>query len=389
MKIVHVIDYFQPQLGYQETFLAREHGKSGHDVTVLTSDRYYPYASYDRLFRKLLGKRIVGEKESIEEGIKTVRLPTLEIPGTPLVYLTDLNRKLSMLKPDIVYCHNMYSLLSFLIAYYKKGSDYKLIYDTHTAKFNTDLDNSFLKRAYHTFYKKIAVPIIKKNADAIFAIGDEEKNYICEDFNLNKHKVSIIRLGVDTERFSFSEKPRMNIRRKMGLNGKDVVLIFTGKINPGKRLDILIKTVGNIGDALIKVLIIGGGENNYISYLKKLADDCKSNIIWLPFIPNKELPNYYSAADVGTWPGNPSIGIIEAMSTGLPLITETSESIKYLISKNAVISYQSGDIDSFSDKIKKLSYNVRMRKSLGNRSRKFIINNLSWNKIAYQTLNLI
>jgi hypothetical protein len=42
MKIIHVIDYFQPQLGYQETFLAKEQAKQGHEVYVLTSDRYNP-----------------------------------------------------------------------------------------------------------------------------------------------------------------------------------------------------------------------------------------------------------------------------------------------------------------------------------------------------------
>jgi hypothetical protein len=42
MKIVHIVDYFQPVLGYQEAFLAKEHAKLGHEVFVITSDRYAP-----------------------------------------------------------------------------------------------------------------------------------------------------------------------------------------------------------------------------------------------------------------------------------------------------------------------------------------------------------
>ena len=42
MKIIHVVDYFQPILGYQEVFLAKEQAKLGHDVVVITSDRYAP-----------------------------------------------------------------------------------------------------------------------------------------------------------------------------------------------------------------------------------------------------------------------------------------------------------------------------------------------------------
>lgn len=32
MRIAHIIDYYQPQLGYQETYLARARAAMGHDV---------------------------------------------------------------------------------------------------------------------------------------------------------------------------------------------------------------------------------------------------------------------------------------------------------------------------------------------------------------------
>ena len=56
MKIVHLTSYFQPQLGYQEYFLAREHIKLGHDVWVVTSDRYFPFPDYDKTVKNILGR---------------------------------------------------------------------------------------------------------------------------------------------------------------------------------------------------------------------------------------------------------------------------------------------------------------------------------------------
>ena len=47
MKIVHLVDYFQPKVGYQEYFLALEHQKLGHDIRVITSDYYFPFVNYD------------------------------------------------------------------------------------------------------------------------------------------------------------------------------------------------------------------------------------------------------------------------------------------------------------------------------------------------------
>lgn len=42
MRIVHVVDYFMPQFGYQEPFLAKWQLKMGHEVYVVTGDRYCP-----------------------------------------------------------------------------------------------------------------------------------------------------------------------------------------------------------------------------------------------------------------------------------------------------------------------------------------------------------
>ncbi len=37
-------------------------------------------------------------------------------------------------------------------------------------------------------------------------------------------------------------------------------------------------------------------------------------------IPNADLPAYLSAADIGVWPGDPGIAMIEAMSCGLAIV---------------------------------------------------------------------
>ena len=41
--IVHVQSYFQPHLGYQEYFLCKSMARLGHDVHIITSDRYAPF----------------------------------------------------------------------------------------------------------------------------------------------------------------------------------------------------------------------------------------------------------------------------------------------------------------------------------------------------------
>ena len=40
LKILHVVDYLMPGMGYQENFLPKWNAKQQHKVTIITGDRY-------------------------------------------------------------------------------------------------------------------------------------------------------------------------------------------------------------------------------------------------------------------------------------------------------------------------------------------------------------
>ncbi|MCL5798045.1 MAG: glycosyltransferase family 4 protein [Patescibacteria group bacterium] len=386
MKIVHLIDYFQPQVGYQETFLAKEHRKAGYDVCVVTSDRYFPFEGYRSSYFSLLGERYVGEGERNENGIRTVRLKNIEFPGTNLIYLLKLKRTLADISPDAVFCHGMYSITSYFAAKIKNELGYKLVYDTHAAGFNTQF-GTFLKKAYRFFFRKFAVPLIKDQADSIFAIGEAEQDFICTEFGLNRNHVSIIRLGVDTELFTASVVKRKEIRKKMGVAADGVVCIFSGKISPRKDIETLLLAVKKINDTKIKVLLVGGGKTNHVSDLKKILD--AKELIVEHFVSNDKLPDYYSAADIAVWPGDPSQGMLEAMSSSLPLIVPEWYGTEFLQKSGGVLFFKRKDIRGLAQKIAKLSYNKNKRKEIGMNARYYIGRYFSWKEIARQTLSLL
>ena len=59
MKVLFICDYLHPQYGYQEFHLAYALAKKlkKEEVDLITTDRYYPFNSYEN-HRKVLGKRI-------------------------------------------------------------------------------------------------------------------------------------------------------------------------------------------------------------------------------------------------------------------------------------------------------------------------------------------
>ncbi|OGF99484.1 hypothetical protein A2Y99_01275 [Candidatus Gottesmanbacteria bacterium RBG_13_37_7] len=388
MKIVHLIDYFQPKIGYQETFLSRGHQKLGYNVSVVTSNYYYPFPDYENTYGKVLGDRKLTPGQKIEEGINIVRLSSFEITGTPLIFLSGLENIFKHELPDLVICHGVFSLTSFRIAGIKKKYGFKLIYDTHAAHFNTDFSSTFSKRFYISLFRKFAVAKILKARDSVFAIGEDERDLLCEEFGLDKSAVPIIRLGVDTSLFKYSLNKRKETRKKLGIKDKEILIISTGKISSNKDIHILVEAINRLKDEKIKILLIGGGDKGYIDDLKVKTWN-RNSLIIIPFMENRFLSGYYSASDLAVWSGDSTIAIQEALATGLSVILPKYYGNMFLDDSKGVIRFKRGDTSDLSEKIRNLAYNKALRKKCGRKGKFFTQSNLSWEKISHKVLDLL
>ncbi len=390
MKIVHVIDYFQPKIGYQETFLAKEHAKLGHNVTVVTSDRYFPFPDYDATFSTLLGNRYVGTGKRTEEGITTWRLPSWEIPKSPLVLLRSLEQVLKTIHPDVVFCHGVYSLTSYMTARLKNRVGYTLVYDSHAAAFNTLLTDTFAKRWYFSLYQNVFAPVIKREMDTLFAVGDDERKFLKDILKLVDYDVPIIRLGVDTQRFQFSKKEREEIRKELGISEKEIVVVCAGKMGKEKDIPVLIEAFNTLKNSNIRLLFIGRGEKGKQGRgeTQNLAS-LREKIIHVPYVPNEKLPAYFSASDIGVWPGNFTMTILEAMSCSLPVILPKQSSTEYLKKSNSIQWFTRGNSSELSDCIGFLASSPDIRKIYGRNARNYVEKELSWRIIAIKSIEII
>ena len=385
MRIVHVINYFQPQLGYQETYLPREQAKMGHEVYVVTSDRYSPLIYQAN--RELIGNRIVGGGFFVEEGVRVWRLKTLfEIQFQ--TWMIGLEKKIQELNPDVVIMHGVVSFTAIRIARLKKRlGNFKLIYDDHMTP---DLSTSKLKVLY-PFFKQTFSHLIQKAADAFVAVGEPSRIFMHKSYGIPLNRITVIPLGADDGLFKPDALARRQIRSKLCLNDADVVFIYTGKIIPQKRLHILIEALTLITDHQgLKVLLVGNGSETYMKELREAIRDknLEGKFIWHDMVPNKELYRYYSAADVAVWPAGASISMLEGMACNLPIIVSDSPNINEMTYVGNQLTYQRYDPSELAQQMQKL-LEPQFRREMGARSRKMIEESLNWRVIARQFIELV
>ncbi|HLJ68191.1 MAG TPA: glycosyltransferase [Chloroflexota bacterium] len=159
-------------------------------------------------------------------------------------------------------------------------------------------------------------------ADAIVGATDAERQDMVRLYGRSPARYVTIPPGVDLARF----RPLGHAasRRTLGLDAERVVL-FVGRQDPLKGVDILLRSVAALPDRLrrgLKLLLVGDQPG---SKLRRLATrlGLGDTILVCGRVGQDELPIYYSAADVCAMPSSyESFGMaaVEAMACQTPVV---------------------------------------------------------------------
>jgi len=387
LRILHVIDHFYPQLGYQETFLSKIETEQGYHVIVLTSNLYAK--TIYKVNKEILGYKKTEIGLSVERGIKTIRLSAFHIPTLNTLFLLDLEEVIIKLRPDVIICHGIVSLTSIRVARLKKQlPNVKIIVDDHMTYINTR--GGIFRYVYYLF-KRMFMPLILESSDEIVAVTFETKRFIIQMYGVPAHKIKVIPLGVDTALFIRDQTARIQIRSKCGIHDEDVVFIYAGKIVPTKGIHILIQAANNIfrKHMNVKVMLVGGIDKKYQLILNKMvnASGFQDKYIFVPGVRNDQLFQYYSAADVGVWPLLCSITIVEALSCSLPIIISDNSSILELVNCGNGMVCKTGSIESLTD-VMEIMLNPQLRRVMSINAREYAKNN-DWSIISNKFLELV
>lgn len=164
-----------------------------------------------------------------------------------------------------------------------------------------------------------------QSADSIVVFSQHERDAMIRLYNAPDEKIEVIPCGVDVELFSPSDQKIA--RQKLGLQDGNVVL-YVGRLEPLKGVDILLKAVAQLEQGEpVKTIIVGGDleEDSEMGRLKSLSHELgiSDHVSFLGRMNQQELPTYYNAADICVVPSYyESFGLValESMACGTPVI---------------------------------------------------------------------
>lgn len=138
----------------------------------------------------------------------------------------------------------------------------------------------------------------------------------------NPEKVTTLRNGVDLDLFTFSNKQRQQqLRQQLNLPEKQSIIISTGHLIERKGHHLVIEAVSQIANGLLLIAGDGPEKKSLHHLVEKIG--LESRVIFLGSISQKELAQYYGAADVlvlaSSREGWANV-LLEAMACGTPVV---------------------------------------------------------------------
>lgn len=358
-------DYF-PNIGGIAVYtheLSKALNKIGNDVSILT----YYYATHKKIRLEYI------------DGIRVYRIPILKVKKIEdLQYQNRMSRFINEFQEkenvDVIHWQTLNKDSKMMRKVNVCGVE---IYTNHLSWFRMLYNNRQFKK----------IKSLVGDPDYIICPSNETKDMTEKLYG--RSKCQFIPNGVDNSELTMNESEKHEIKKELGIEKEDKILITTNRMEPIKGMEYFIKSIPTIleNHPNISICIVGDGSQE--KKLKQWLDSQKINskkIIFLGRKKNSEVKQLVAASDIYIQPSlmeGCSIAIIEAMACGKPVIACDIGGNPDIVEHNKTgILVKEKDSQAIFKAIDYLLANPKIAKSLGENGLNKVESSLNWKAIA-------
>ncbi|WP_036746905.1 glycosyltransferase family 4 protein [Paenibacillus sp. UNC451MF] len=280
------------------------------------------------------------------------------------------------------------------VLHYIRGKQYDMIQVDNRPHYMAQVKKAFPKTPVSLFLHSLTfVPQTKSveasmaRANLIIANSHSLKSNLSRLFPSQAHKVRMVHLGVDVDRF----KPV----NRHGESGSFHVL-FAGRVIPRKGVPVLIKAISIARKRRpdISLTIVGGGKPHYVGTLKLLAERYAVPARFTGKISHSKIHTMYKKAHCLVCPSqeHEAFGLVnvEAMATGLPVIASNIGGINEIVKhgSNGFLVHRYRNPEAHAKFILKVAQNKEMYVRLARQARKDAVSRFSWGQTASNLITI-
>ncbi|MBL7147195.1 MAG: glycosyltransferase family 4 protein [Nanoarchaeota archaeon] len=234
---------------------------------------------------------------------------------------------------------------------------------------------------------KILDPLVKfisRHSDACIAAGTKARAYFIKKGAKPKNVFIAYDSAVKHQIIKRDDKPEYKNKK---------IILYLSRIVPYKGLDFLIKAFAKLEKERGDIFLLIGGKGSFEDEAKRLAKNLSvKNIKFLGPVDRDYLGFYYSICDIFVLPSTfrdydaECWGLVsnEAMAFGKPIISTDAVGGAHDLIKNRINGFmvKHGNVEELYLALKKILLNDKLRKKMGEESKKLIETKFNYNNRA-------
>lgn len=357
-----------------------------HQIRVIdyevrwTSTEKLPVLSRRRIYEDFSKVQEEAEITVIRPGI--LRLPLLEFISILVSHTREIRSQIKHFSPDVILGFGILNALLGLLFARRKGIPflYYLIDELHAL-----VPNRILQPL-----AKLIESYVLRHAFGVFVINERLREFAIR-LGANPRQTYVIRAGVDPERFSTADGTE--IRQRLGVGTKDVLLFFMGGMFSFSGIREVVNDLVTARSKYpeIKFLIVGRARSaDFQEELNRVirSNELEDRVFLLGWQPYEQIPFLLAAADICLLPAYDNevmhnivpIKIYEYMISGKPVVSTQLPGIVTEFGYGNGVSY----VDGPSEVIAKVVDMIKNRTDLeqqGRRARAFV-KRYTWDSVV-------
>lgn len=386
MRVTHIIASYREGLGYEENHLCHFQTLAGAEVSLVTS--VLPSGMWQQTSDTPLTD--VGDATAPYEdkGVHIHRLKaSFRARANSQVTLRGLKDALRHIRPDILHIHGPVGVLCVQALLTARSLDIPAVVDNHLCYFNLRPYSSKKRIYYRSLFRRGILPLLDGVVGRYIPLMPDSEAVLHNELGIPHDRMAHSTLGADTQTFRYSGEARERIRRDLGIPTDAPVIAFLGRIGPEKEVDVLVSAWKSLADKRdARLTLIGPATNAMEQSLLSLVEDRHRDKLTITgHVENSDLPAYLSAADIGVWPGDPGIAMIEAMSCSLAIVHTNPYYIARMSEYQNAELFPRGDSATLTRALESILEDTDKLARMRRQSRRLAEDIFDWRKIAART----
>lgn len=331
MKIGIFTDAYHPVTSGVVTsikMVEEEMKKRGHEVYIFAPTKHEPTENENLYMLKSMPLFVAKEYKN--------RIATF--------YSRTVSKEIKEIGLDIVHTQDEFSLglfgkiiarkyhIPFIHTYHTMWEDY-----LHYIIPIKGGRNIYTKRFARVFSKNFA-----SKAECLIAPSKKTEKYLKYRCKIKNKPIYIIPTGINIQPFkreNFTEEQRDNLRRSLGIDKNDKVILFLGRVAEEKSIDVIMNSMPEVFNKIpnSKFLIVGDGPGRVLLEELAIKLNIQDKVIFAGKQPWENIALYYNLGDVfvnASMSETQGLTFIEAMASGIPVVCKYAPNLAEFIKHN-------------------------------------------------------